>query len=310
MTTPATTTTVATTAPAPQRFKLWLAITGAMAPAIIQTIKPPHTVVPIVYERSIPIPRLWHDKKDGVWKPEQWGGSLFDPSQGWNLDLVRAWCRSKAAEHATAGGGPLILDIEDVHPFLATMKDSKANLAQLLRDLSGRPGLTLARERDDIIAFALRQLWTTLLDELHTLGVDASVYGHTPDTDRVEPSVLRAGRCWFDARQRRTHPVIYEWKPDRDADTHRREVALQRISAARRACPLAPCMPFIWPFIDDGSNKPVSPAHFTWMVRASREAGCAGVVLWHHAKDTPALKTWLGILGTHILPALEGVVTA
>lgn len=275
-------------------FQIFTTITGPLGDSVRRTITVPHTAVEIVYQQHIPIPRLWRDTRDNTWKPERYGASLFDRKwlDAGGLDVLRGWCRTFAALRTP--GTRVILDIEDLHPSIRTMeRDSRANLAQLRADARATFGSLAQVDIDEMIAWSLRQLFSTLIDELTRLGMSVSCYGHTPEWAAQSNAVLRGSECWWWSRQRVTHPVLYEWLADRPVAEHAERVVRERVAAARRMCPLVPCVPFVTPTLGNDLEKMIAPEKFASMVATARDAGAAGCILWWHARDTRDLTRWL-----------------
>lgn len=289
------------------RFQVWLTITGALAASITSTIKVPGArEVNIVYEKNMPLPRLWNNKKAGQWQPVDCGSSLFDPK--WSLSQLESW----AAGYAPPIKAPVILDIEDVHPWVDTMAaDAKPNLDQLRRDLALRKAVspTIAPP-DDIIARALRDTWCTILDGLIARGLDVSSYGHPPRQTIFDTPSMRQTREWFYSRVRRTHPIIYTFDPKMSLSDHVEKIIRPRIRAARADCPLKPCYPFVTPLLDNGSGLMVNTEDFAAAVNIAKEEGAAGVVLWYHAQDTTQLTPWLQVVDKYINPTLLKAVNS
>lgn len=309
-TTTPTASAVAPASTAARPFRLQLAITGAMAPGVIETIRDrvPCKIVSIIYEQDMPLPRLWNDTSAPAgqqWKPVNHGSSIFDDSKGWSLAKLKDWCRNRARYLAAAGETEVVLDIEDVPPLMNLLKrDRPDNYLRMHDDLCKRMTVDFA-QADDMVAFAVRQLWSTTIDAFEAEGLRVSLYDHMPSYNEPDPKYLRQDRCWLDKRLAASRPCIYEWEGNRSADLHETKVIRPRIRAAQRLCPLAPCYPFVWPFIS--RKVPASPQHFASMIRVSREEGCAGVTLWHDCKDTTELKLWTSVFATHVLPAITGV---
>lgn len=295
------------------RFQLHLAITGKLADAVVSTIKVPGAQrVNFVREQEIPLPRLWFDRAANKYKPEQWGASLLDPAPGWSLDTLRDWARRYVPQFP---GRPVILDIEDVHPFVETMPgDAPRNYEELSKAARSRytTGGYDLRHIHALINAALREAWTVLLEGLIARGFDVSVYGHVPPRSDAVTSELRLRREWFDARVRRTHPVIYEWQAERPhPNAHSIEVAEPRTDAARTLCPLKPCMPFITPVLDQGDRLTmIDETRFRGMVHGAMVGRAAGVVLWYHADDPSRLTPWLGVVDRYINPVLQEACAA
>lgn len=295
------------------RFQVQLAITGRLADAVVSTIKVPGAQqVNFVREQEIPLPRLWFDRADNRWKPELWGASLLAPAVGWSLDVLREWTRRYTPRFP---GRPVILDIEDVHPFVETMQaDAPQNydaLSSAARSRYTTAGYEL-RHTHGLINAALREAWTALLDGLIARGFDVSVYGHTPLSPNAVTNDLRFRREWFDSRVRRTHPVIYEWQADRPhPNAHCIEVATPRTDAARTLCPLKPCLPFVTPVLDQGDRLTmIDETRFRGMVHGAMVGRAAGVVLWYHADDPSRLTPWLGVVDKYINPVLQEACAA
>lgn len=274
-------------------MKLWTTITGPFADACDSAINIPHTRATIIYERDIPIPRLWHNKQTGKWEPERFGSSIFDPK--WSIAQLESWART----YSPPGDRPLILDIEDVHPWPDTMAvDAKENLYQIVED-SGkyRPG-----NGGDSLSVALRDLWTTMLVRLRARGYSVGCYGH-PMRQATNWRSTDPDRRWFFDLLDRTHPCVYEWQADREPGLHAAYVVRPRIIASRSMMPLRPCWPFIYPFVDDGTNRPLGHKTLEATIGECRDLKCDGVVLWYHAKDTAALTRWMAVA-----PMLNGML--
>ncbi|MFM9959318.1 MAG: hypothetical protein ACKVZJ_14770 [Phycisphaerales bacterium] len=284
-------------------FTIRFTVTGPLAKGVLDTVKVPHRRVHLVREQEMPLPRLWLDRekpepnspdplrREGLWTPERWGSSIFDPK--WSLAVLERWIDTFGKSRDM--NDEVILDIEDVHPIAgAQARDARANFEQMQKDLARRGLLAGEPLNSDVIRAGLRQVWELLLDHLTAYGLDVSVYGHTPEWLN-DPHAMAEERGWFFRRLPRTHPVIYEWMEGRPAELHQHQVARERTLAAQRVAPLVPCHPFVTPVLDAGHrDRFVSRAHFRGMLQGAKQAGAQGVVVWYHAGDTRQLARWIG----------------